>query len=138
MRHTVARPSVRTHFSILASRLLQFACLRLCAAALFIACLAAGVTAQNIQYTQGDVGSGLEQGLQVPIRTYPGRGSVNLPFTLYYSSKVWRIGYIKTVQLNSGIRNSVAEAIYAEDSAAGWTAGLDLPRVEWPKQNDLY
>lgn len=142
MRHTVfTRPSARVLSSASAClrRVGRSAYLRLCASAFFVACVAAAnAPAQNIQYTQGDVGSGLEQAMQIPIRTYPGRGAANLPVTLYYSSKVWRIGYIKTVSLNSGIRNSVAEAIYAEDSTAGWTTGLDLPRVEWPKQNDLY
>ncbi len=140
MTHTVVRPySVSAPSSAMTDRFGLSAGFRLCAAALFIICLAAaGAPAQNIQYTQGDVGSGLDQALQVPIRTYAGRGSVHLPVTLNYSSKVWRIGYIKSVKINSIVRNSVAEAIYAEHSAAGWTTTLDLPRVEWPKQNDLY
>jgi YD repeat-containing protein len=31
-----------------------------------------------------------------------------------------------------------AEAIYAEHSTAGWTTSLDVPEIEWPKQNDRY
>jgi hypothetical protein len=100
-------------------------------------CAASAASAQNIEFTQGASG-GSNMSLQVPIRAYPGRGSAGLSVTLYYSSRLWRVGYNKTVRLNSTIRNSVAEAIYAENSTAGWTTSLDVPRVEWPKFNDLY
>ena len=99
--------------------------------------LAPLVRAQNIEFTQGATGSNTMT-LQVPVRAYPGRGSAGLPITLYYSSKVWRVGYNKSVRLNNTIKNAVAEAIYAEHSTAGWTTSLDVPKVEWPKFNDLY
>ncbi|HEX7316773.1 MAG TPA: RHS repeat-associated core domain-containing protein [Pyrinomonadaceae bacterium] len=112
-----------------AVRLLLLAC------ALFLASLAA--RGQNVQFTQGAVGSGLDHAIQIPIAAYPGRGGANLPVTLYYSSRVWRVGYIKTVH-DGALPQSVAEAIYAEHSTAGWTTSLDIPRVEWPRANDLY
>jgi RHS repeat-associated protein len=109
-------------------------------AVLVCACLAASSPAlgQNVQFTQGNVGSGLENTMQISIAAYPGRGATSLPVTLYYSSQVWRIGYKKTVRVNSALRNSVTEAIYAERSAAGWTTSLDVPVIEWPKADDYY
>ena len=49
-------------------------------------------SAQNVQITQGAVGSGLDNSIQIPVTAYPGRGSASLPVTLYYSSRVWRVG----------------------------------------------
>ncbi|MFL6253577.1 MAG: RHS repeat domain-containing protein [Pyrinomonadaceae bacterium] len=109
--------------------------LALLACALLLASF--GARGQNVQFTQGAVGSGLDSSLQIPIAAYPGRGAANLPVTLYYSSRVWRVGYIKTVH-DGALPQSVAEAIYAEHSAAGWTMSLDIPSVEWPRVNDLY
>lgn len=109
--------------------------LALAALALFAA--APRASAQNIEFTQGSTSS-TTMTLQVPLRSYPGRGTASLPVTLYYSSSLWRIGYNKSVRLNSGIRNAVAEATYAEHSTAGWTTSLDVPKVEWPRFNDLY
>lgn len=103
-------------------------------ALLAVAPLASG---QNVQFTQGGVGSGLDNSIQIPISTHPGRGRASLPVTLYYSSKVWRIGYIKTVTGSDG-KHATADAIYAENSAAGWTTSIDPPRLEWPKPNDRY
>lgn len=94
--------------------------------------------AQNVQFTQGGVGSGLDNTLSIPIASYPGRGATSLPVTLYYSSRVWRVAYKKTVRVNSALRNSVAEAVYAERSVAGWTTSLDVPQLEWPKAEDHY
>ncbi len=94
-------------------------------------------SAQNVQFTQGAVGSGLDNTIQIPIAAYPGRGSASLPVTLYYSSRVWRIGYLNTVH-DGSLPQSVAEAIYSEYSTSGWTTSLDLPVVQWPQQNDLY
>src|SRR5437016_11854530 len=93
------------------------------------------VYAQNIQFTQGSVGSGLDNTVQIPIIGYPGRGA-SLPVTLYYSSRVWRIGHLGTV--NNGNYQTIAEAIYAQYSISGWKTSLDLPTVEWPKEDDQY
>ena len=94
-------------------------------------------TAQNIQFTQGSVGSGLDNTVQVSLWTYPGRGAASLPITLNYSSRVWRIGHLKTVN-NQSYYQSIAEAIYSEYATAGWRTSLDLPIIEWPKSDDTY
>ncbi|HEX7316013.1 MAG TPA: hypothetical protein VF297_19025, partial [Pyrinomonadaceae bacterium] len=101
-------------------------------------CVSAAALGQNVQFTQGSVGSGRDNSLRIPIASYPGRGAASLPVTLYYSSRVWRVGYRKTVRVNSALRNSVTEAIYAERSAAGWTTSLDVPQLEWPGADDYY
>jgi RHS repeat-associated protein len=106
----------------------------LCCALVVAAC---AVQAQNIQFTQGSVGPGLDHILQIPLRAYPGRGQAGLPVTLYYSSRVWRIGHLNTVNQQTAYQ-SIAEAIYAEYSKAGWRSSLDIPVIEWPKQTDTY
>jgi RHS repeat-associated protein len=92
--------------------------------------------AQNIQFTQGSVGSALDNTFHIPLRAYPGRGAASLPISLYYSSKVWRINHLKTITYGSYL--PITEAIYAEHSTAGWKTSLDIPKVEWPKQTDGY
>jgi hypothetical protein len=104
---------------------------------LYVLYFTASVTqAQNIQFTQGSVGSSLDNSLQVPLQTYPGRGSASLPINLYYSSKVWRINHIKTITYGTYL--PITEAIYAEHSTAGWNTSLDIPKIEWPKDTDGY
>lgn len=96
-------------------------------------------SAQNIQVTQGSVGSGLDNTIQIPIVAYPGRGAASLPVTLYYSSKVWRVGHYYTFANNALSKyQSVAEAIFSEHSTAGWKTSLDLPEIEWPKPEDQW
>ncbi|HEV7684380.1 MAG TPA: BPSL0067 family protein [Pyrinomonadaceae bacterium] len=105
-----------------------------CAA--FWGALLTSTQAQTAQFTQGQSGTNTNT-LQVPLGNYPGRG-ISLPINLNYSSKVWRLGFIKSIYYNYGGSNAVAEAIYSEYATAGWTTSLDVPIVEWPKQNDLY
>lgn len=97
--------------------------------------------AQNVQFTQGSVGSGLDNSISIPLGGYPGRGAASLPINISYSSRVWRIGHLKAVNESiSGYqtKRSVSEAIFAEYSVAGWVSSLDAPKVEWPKEDDLY
>ncbi len=103
-----------------------------------VACLVmtSSSVAQNIQFTQGSVSSGLDNTIQIPVINYPGRGA-SLPVTLYYSSRVWRLGNLGTVN-DLSYYTTITEAIYAEHSAAGWKTSLDLPIVEWPKEEDQY
>jgi RHS repeat-associated protein len=102
---------------------------------LIIGCaVAPTVSAQNIQFTQGNVGSGLENSLQIPLLSYPGRGAASLPVTLHYSSKVWRINHLKTITYGTYL--PITEAIFAEHSTAGWKTSLDIPKIEWPKSTD--
>ncbi|HKV37219.1 MAG TPA: RHS repeat-associated core domain-containing protein [Pyrinomonadaceae bacterium] len=76
--------------------------------------------------------------LQVPLAEYPGRGG-SVPVRLTYSTQnLWRIGFINTIPMGSSVWRSVTEAIYAEHSTAGWTTSLDVPKVEWPRLNDIY
>ena len=96
--------------------------------------------AQTAQFTQNSKSSN-SLTLEVPLGNNPGRG-INLPVTLRYSShNLWRVGFINSVSVNVWgyqIRRSVAEAIYAEHSTAGWNTSLDVPEIEWPQLNDRY
>ena len=95
------------------------------------------VKGQEAEFTQNKSGSHAMT-LDVPLTNYPGRG-VSVPVRLTYSTQgLWRIGFINSVPLGSSVWRSVTEAIYAEHSTAGWTTSLDVPKVEWPKQNDVY
>ncbi|MGH9769610.1 MAG: RHS repeat domain-containing protein, partial [Blastocatellia bacterium] len=101
------------------------------------------VFAQNIKYTKGNTDSALRSNLvvdpstlgmsiQVPLATYPGRGG-ELPVTLRYASKQWRISFMDTFQTAS--TRTRTEGKWAEDSVAGWTTSLDLPKVIVPPSN---
>lgn len=109
----------------------------LCALLLFCTFTASQALAQNVKFTQGSVSSGLDNTIQIPIQVYPGREGAALPVTLYYSSRVWRLDNITTLNYQSYYQ-SVAQAMYGEYSKAGWTTGLDLPVIEWPKSTDTY
>lgn len=104
--------------------------------------LGMSVQAQNIQFTQGSVGSGLDNTMSVSLRIYPGRGGTSLPVNLNYSSRVWKLKYLHTPgEWNLGqywCGNSVVEAVFAEYSTAGWTSSLDVPVLEWPLEHDQY
>lgn len=108
-----------------------------CAVVLF--CLSAGIPVhgQTAEFTQNNSASHTVT-LQVPLAEYPGRGG-SVPVKLNYSSSgVWRLGFINSISMGSSVWRSVTEAIYAEHSTAGWTTSLDVPKVEWPRLNDVY
>jgi hypothetical protein len=101
------------------------------------------VYAQNIEYTKGNTDSALRSNLtvdpstlgmsiQVPLASYPGRGGA-LPVTLRYASKQWRLSFLDTFQTT--ITKNRNEGKWAEDSVAGWTTSLDLPKVIVPPSN---
>jgi RHS repeat-associated protein len=105
-----------------------------------LCCLVVSLAAhgQDAEFTQGHTGGSHAMTLQVPLGNYPGRG-MNLPVNLSYSTGgLWRVGFINTIPMGSSVWRSTTEAIYAEHSTAGWTTSLDVPKVEWPKQNDIY
>src|SRR5258707_3176020 len=91
---------------------------------------------QTAEFTQNTGGTNAMT-MQVPLASYPGRG-INLPITLNYStSGLWRIGFHHSY--SSGGRNrAVTDALYAEHSTGGWTTSLNMPEIEWPRQNDVY
>ena len=65
--------------------------------------------------------------LQIPLGKYAGRDGNDLPITLYYSSKLWRIQFqvSETIGGPGGDIDSTYLAKYAESSASGWTSSLD-------------
>src|SRR5262249_6510563 len=101
-------------------------------------------TAQpDVQYAQNAIDSRMRReahvdpaslavGFQIDLGSYRGRGSANLPVTLYYSSKLWRIkhGDVTPIPPCTGKwteceQDSLYDALYAEKSASGWTSSLD-------------
>ncbi|HEY0097929.1 MAG TPA: polymorphic toxin-type HINT domain-containing protein [Pyrinomonadaceae bacterium] len=117
-----------------------------CCAALLLLC--AGVRAQTVEHTENRADQAIRSEaridpsthaleLAVPLRNIPGRGGMGLPITLNYSSKVWRIQYISghSTYLNY---HTWSSAMYAEDSAAGWTTSIAVPRIEYTGQEQYY
>ena len=96
--------------------------------------------AQTVEFTQNSKTSNSLK-MEVPLGNYPGRG-ISMPVSLRYSSQgLWRVGFINSVYVNVwgyNIPRSVAEAIYAEHSTAGWNTSLDVPEIEWPRLNDRF
>jgi hypothetical protein len=102
--------------------------------------LGSSIQAQTAEFTQANKSSSAVT-MQVPLGNYLGRG-ISLPVTLHYSTQgLWRIGFINSTYENVNgyqVLQPNAEAIYAEHSTAGWKTSLDVPEVEWPRQNDRY
>jgi len=97
----------------------------------------APVYGQNIKYTDGATDQTLRSNLkvdpstlglsfQIPLGGYQGRG-VNLPVSLHYGSKVWRINFLD--HFVTAAVETRTEGKYAETSRAGWTTSLDIPWV---------
>src|SRR5688572_20657826 len=72
-------------------------CLRTVVLTLVLSVLAVSASGQNVVYAQGSVGSGLENTIQIPLKSYPRRGSAGVTVNLSYSSRVWRIAPITTI-----------------------------------------
>lgn len=107
---------------------------------------------QNIQYSKNTADLKLRSNLtvnpstravelQIPLGSYPGRAGANVPVTISYSSKVWRIDY-QTYRPNivdghdiGGYTVTVAQ--YSEHASAGWTTSLDFPAFDTPT-NETY
>jgi RHS repeat-associated protein len=68
---------------------------------------------------------------QIQLGSYKGRGGLDLPVTLYYSSKVWDIRHLGTIMRGSGCTgcegepDSIFGGFFGLHSAAGWTSNLD-------------
>ncbi len=69
----------------------------------------------------------------LPLGAYPGRG-INVPISLSYSSKQWRMVYIGDSPVPGG--NGVPcfkhySPRFAEESASGWTTSMAVPYIEY-------
>jgi RHS repeat-associated protein len=126
---------------------------------LFIACLllgAARTAAQNIQYTKNSTDAKLRSELtinpatlglefQLPIAGYPGRAGLNVPITISYSSKVWRIKYqgynpggFSSSGQPLGNGYTIVSAEYGEYSHAGWTSSIGVPVIDTWSSSENY
>lgn len=68
--------------------------LMLVGACLCSSLVARGQSQQNAQHTQGTPGTNTMT-FQIPLGSLPGRG-INLPISLNYNSKVWRLGFLQS------------------------------------------
>jgi RHS repeat-associated protein len=82
----------------------------------------------------------LGMNIQIPLGSYPGRGGLDMPITLNYSSKVWSVVTLPEVDLGEGHPNipEMLRARYAVNSMAGWTTNLGIPTVEFTGRDQVY
>lgn len=103
--------------------------------------------AQNIEHTQNTADASLRGGLQVdpstlgmtvqiPLGEYSGRGGLNIPITLSYGSKLWRMQTLIGFEAFLGYQTQSA-AMFAEHSMSGWTSSLDPPEIEFARRLDI-
>ncbi len=81
----------------------------------------------------------LEMG--IPLGAYPGR-SINVPVSLSYSSKVWRMEY-QGMEMRAGGSNpqgcfSLNKPKYSENSASGWTSSMSTPVIEYTGKDNIF
>jgi RHS repeat-associated protein len=99
----------------------------------------------NLQFSQGNVDENATLSLKVPLGNYKGSG-IDLPITLNYSSSVWNIEHVNIIHNystynlpnNFYVKQSTAQAIYSERSVSGWSTSLDLPKIVFPKLEEVY
>ncbi len=74
----------------------------------------------------------LAAGFELPLISYPGRGS-GISVALRYSSDVWRREQVGShpVPDAPGGCVPISEARFSEKSASGWTTSLEIPYVEY-------
>jgi len=77
---------------------------------------------------------GLE--IDIPLGAYPGRG-INVPVSISYSSKVWRMDFQSSEPVNPGC-TSVWDPKYSEDSASGWTSTMGAAYIEYTGEDNIF
>jgi RHS repeat-associated protein len=108
------------------------------------------VFGQNTQHTENKAdqvlrGSGrvnpssLGMEIDIPLGSYPGRG-INIPVGLSYSSKLWRLEYLRSQPRSSDPSQcvSVNNPQYGENSASGWTTSMAMPYIEYTGEDNLF
>lgn len=83
--------------------------------------------------------------LEIPLGNYPGRAGLNVPVTISYSSKAWRVDYLAFIPghysssgnpLEDGYTR--VEAKFGEHSAAGWTSSIGFPVLDNSLLSEYY
>ena len=76
--------------------------------------------------------------IDIPLGSYPGRG-INVPISLQYSSKLWRMNYTSTMPVgNSDVCSENNSPIYSENAASGWTTSLAVPYIEYTGNDNTF
>ena len=75
----------------------------------------------------------------LPLGSYPGRG-INVPISLSYSSKLWRMNYTTNMPgvNNPDNCNAINNPKFAENSASGWTTSLAAPYIEYTGYDNIF
>ena len=83
--------------------------------------------------------STLAMEISIPLGSYPGRG-INVPISLSYSSKVWRMESLEqtSTSLGGSPCYTVSYPMYGEKSASGWTTSLETPYIEYTGWTDRF
>jgi hypothetical protein len=76
--------------------------------------------------------------ISIPLVSFPGRG-ISIPVNLSYSSKVWRLQYIRTdPAVNSPSCQTINLPKYAETTASGWTSSLGFAYIEYTGKAQIF
>ncbi len=83
--------------------------------------------------------STLAMEISIPLGSYPGRG-INVPISLSYSSKVWRMDSLEQTSTSVGGSPcfTVSHPRYGDNSASGWTTSLETPYIEYTGWTDRF
>lgn len=73
--------------------------------------------------------STLAMEFSLPLGLYPGRNGNSIPVTYSYSSKQWQMEMFRTWMWGSSTTIDL-NAIFAKNTAAGWTSSLQPPRLK--------
>lgn len=91
----------------------------------------------------------LGMNIEIPLGGYPGRGGTSIPLTINYSSKFWTTGTTLGFESPGGCSNpknqcqgttipELTQAVFANNSLAGWTSSLKVPQVVFTEKNRDY
>jgi RHS repeat-associated protein len=117
--------------------------------------LASRAMGQNIQYDDKALDLGLRStvrvdpvtrgiSFEIPLGSYAGRGGLNMPVTLSYTSKVWDVqfqGYAAgpPPPFQGGFQPyTLVSTTFARHSVAGWTSSNGLPFVDFAPSQHVY
>src|SRR5829696_9611507 len=122
--------------------------------ALFCLCCCTEALAQNVQYGNEAIDMGMRSTrkvnpnnlgmeLKIPLGHYRGRGGMDVPVVLSYSSKLWEMHFQVYVAgpppPHGGTEPfTIVTATYSKHSAAGWSSSVSLPTVDFTPGDRIY
>ena len=144
----------RTYASSVSAAVPRVSFWRVVFLALLCVCFCTETPAQNVQYTNDAIDRGMRStrrvnptnlGLefQIPLGHYPGRGGLDVPVVLSYSSKLWGMefqGYNPGPPPPHGgmLPYTIITAEYSRHAVRGWTTTVDMPYLDFRPGNRIY